>query len=61
MNEVLVKELIRCKLAAADRITGLLPPELSKEVKSLRRILWECLAEKPETRPREGINNIKIE
>ena len=61
MNEALLKELIRRKLATASSIIGLLPPELSREVKSMGRVLRECLAENPEARHQEVINNIKID
>ncbi|MGE5677283.1 MAG: hypothetical protein ACM3ZR_04415 [Pseudomonadota bacterium] len=61
MNEALVKELIRCKLAVAGRIIEFLPPELSKEVKKMGRVFRECLAENAEAKPKERISNIRIE
>jgi hypothetical protein len=45
MNEVLIKELVKLKLNAADAIISNLPPKVSEEIKSLGRIILESVNE----------------
>lgn len=70
MNEVLIKELIKCKLNAADRVINNLPPEISKEIKDLSRLILESInescserKENKESKPKASnkLENVPIE
>jgi hypothetical protein len=70
MNELLVRNLIRYKLNAAEAIVERLPLEISKEIKALGRVILESLNEgsqemkkqpDKETKPSNNLKNVIIE
>jgi hypothetical protein len=70
MNELLVRNLIRYKLNAAEAIVERLPLEISEEIEALGRVILECLNEgsqemkkQPDkkSKPLDNIKNVIIE
>lgn len=70
MNELLIKNIIKYKLAAAGKILEQLPPELSGNLKNLSKIVLETIRENlletkapsvNNTKSTTKLNNIKIE
>lgn len=70
MNEILIKELIKCKLNAASTIIGHLPPETAEEIRSFGRVILESLNESyretnwqpsKKSKPSDKLSNVPIE
>lgn len=70
MNEVLIKELIKCKLNGLEKIVDSLPPEASGEIRKLGRIILAGINEScrgmeqqaaSEAKHSEQLNNVTIE
>lgn len=70
MNEKLIKELIRCKLDAANTIIDHMPSEMSEEIRNVGRVILEGLNESLEgikerpsckTGSSEKLNSIPVE
>lgn len=70
MNEELIKNIIKCKLTAAEKILDRLPSEMSNNLKGLGRLILcsineNCheIKEQPVNRVKltDDIKNIKIE
>ena len=45
MNETLIKELVKMKMNTAGKIIDRLPPDISEEIKDLRRVIMESVKE----------------
>jgi hypothetical protein len=70
MNEVLIKELIKLKLNAANKVVNNLPPKMSEEIKDFGRIVLEGVTEscneikaQPASKPKHPgkLENVTIE
>lgn len=67
LNKALIKELIRCKLNAANAVVDSMPPEIAEEIRELGRLIVEGINEccndiktkNPSTTNK--LNNIPIE
>ncbi len=69
MNEDLIRNIVKCKLWAAEKLMDHLPQEMSDSLRDLGRLILESINEncrelkgEPTDKARpEGLNSIKIE
>ena len=70
MNETMIKNFISFKMNTADKIIDRLPPEMSQEIKNLRRVIMDSIIEKiheselkPQTKNEssKSVNHVIIE
>jgi hypothetical protein len=70
MNEVLIKELVKFKLNAADALLDSMPSKVSEEIRSFGKVILESvnesckeMKEKPpsKAKPSSKIDNVVIE